>query len=112
MQLPQGAALVLQVGIEQKIREEHVWTEFNRATSDASKFLPLNDFMVYYHTEVAAVLPVGRGVYNPKGRKLDILDGGAWPASAMHIGARFHNGELVPRFWGITVRLQRDQQST
>lgn len=109
MQPPQGSALVLQVGIDQKFREEHVWTEFNRATSDASKFLPLNDFMVYYHTEVAAVLPVGRGVYNPKGRKLDILDGGAWPASAMRIGAQFHSGELVPHFRGIAVRLQLEQ---
>lgn len=79
--------LGLQSGIDAHLREEHLRTEFRRAMTDEADYLPLNDFMVYYHTELAAVMPIGRGVYNPKGRKLDILQGGAWPTPAMRIGA-------------------------
>ena len=72
---------------------QYAASEFARAMTDVggdagnSARLTLNDWVVYYLTEVAAMLPVHRGMRNRKGRKLTISREAALASPATRIGA-------------------------
>ena len=85
--VPETASLaLLQEAIPAALRLQHVEAEFSRAT--CSDVLTLNEWILYWASELAAVLPIGRGVFNPKGRKLAVRAARRHPTSALRIGAR------------------------
>ena len=67
--------------------------EYQRAMADvcaidgADGHLTLNDFVLYYFTELAATLPIHRGLRNRKGRKLSVCREAALAGPAVRTGA-------------------------